>query len=124
VRSMSLPRDVEVEFEMLRTTQGRSPRPLLSGDRPQFYYQHGDWDCQVTLLEAERAAPGDVVRAELTFLSPHEHERRLHVGTPFLLREGYHVRAYGAVTRILDLSHSASRARAGDPFYPQRDPIP
>jgi hypothetical protein len=28
------------------------------------------------------------------------------------------------VTRILDLSHSASRARAGDPFYPQRDPIP
>jgi len=105
-------RDVEVEITYLPTEHGGPSCPLVSGYRPQFYYDGHDWVAQHSYIDREQVQPGDTVRAYLTFLSPQDHVGRLEIGTPFLIREGQRTVGYGRVLRIVDLEQSARRARA------------
>ena len=100
-------RDIEATITFLPTEQGGRKTPAYWGYRPQFYYDGHDWDAAHEYPEVESAKPGDTVHAYLQFLSPEEHVGKLHVGKPFLIREGQHVVAYGVVTGILELRNSA-----------------
>ena len=89
----------------LPTEEGR---PLLSQDRPQFYYDGHDWDAVHYYPDVESVHPGESARAYLAFLSPAEHVGRLRPGRVFLLRQGNRVIGYGSVVRLLDLNKSAT----------------
>ena len=108
------PRDVEVFVTFLPTEDGGRPNGVVSGYRGQFYYGAHDWDGEYTFPDHDQVPLGVSVRAHLAFLSPHEHEGLLAVGTPFLVREGQKVVGYGSVTQLIDLPESAARARATD----------
>lgn len=83
---------------------GRSCAASSELYRPQFFYENRDWDVRITFEDRDAAAPGETVSARLSFLSPAEHRGRVLVGTPFLLREGKKIVAFGSVTAILSLS--------------------
>ena len=111
-----MPHDIEAELTFLRTEDGGRQSVLIQGVasyRPQFHYHGQDWDCVVEIAEGAAVAPGDSTIAVLSFLSPQSHLGRLRVGSPFLLREGTRIVAYGAVSRILNLERSAQRALSG-----------
>ncbi len=106
-------RDIEVRLTLLPTEEmGGLKQPVVSGFRPQFYYDGHDWDAVHTYPDDEEVSPGQTARAFLSFLNPEEHEGKLCVGTPFLLRAGQVVFGYGVVTKLLELTESAKRMRA------------
>lgn len=107
-----IPEDVEAVRTLLPTEHGGRSTPVMSDYRPQFYYNGHDWDARHAYPDVDRVNPGDTVRVILGFMSPDEHFGRLQVGSPFLIREGQKIVGYGAITRILELERSASRARA------------
>ena len=109
---MTVPRDVEVEFEEVAADRGGQASSLVTDSRPQFYYLGQDWDCRVEIIARGAPDPRIGVRAYLAFLSPAEHYGRLHEGSPFLIRYGHRTVAFGTVTRLVDLEASARRALA------------
>lgn len=104
-------RDVEVDIEFLPTEVGGRQTGVLSGYRPQLYYDGHDWDALHEYPDVNEVRPGDHDRAYLTCLSPQFHDRKLVPGEAVLFREGNRVVAFGAVTRILALPEAAYRAR-------------
>src|SRR4051812_20239278 len=108
---MTPPRDVEVELEEIDAEHGGRQSQLWNDSRPQFFYLGHDWDCRVEIISRQTPESRVGVRAYLSFISPDEHELRLRVGSPFLLREGHKTIAFGIVTAIVDLLESARRAR-------------
>lgn len=111
------PRDVEVSVTFLLSEHGGRSQGVYSGYRPQFYYNNHDWDGEYFFPDfgVDQEVPlGRAVRAYVGFISPQEHDAKLRVGSPFLVREGNRVVGFGSVTQILDLPASAERARAKD----------
>ena len=99
--------DIEATITFLPTEHGgKKDSAHHYGYRPQFYYDGHDWDAQHNYPDVEVAMPGDTVRALLCFTMPEKHVGKLHVGKPFLIREGKHVVGYGTITAILDLGKS------------------
>ena len=105
------PNDVEVEVTFLSAENGGRSRPVTSGYRPQFHYDGHDWDATQTYIGRNEVAPGETVRAYLSFLSPEMHVGRIRPCMPFLIREGFRVVGYGVVLSVLELEESAERAR-------------
>jgi elongation factor Tu-like protein len=103
--------DAEATVTFLTAVDGGRSTPAFSGYRPQFHYAGADWDALNTYPDVTQVDPGDTVRVLLNFLSPDQHLGKVVVGTPFLLREGRRIVAYGSITKILDLESSARRAR-------------
>lgn len=83
----------------------------MSGYRSQFHYDGYDWDAVHTSIGRDQVAPGETVRAYLSFLSPEMHAGRIRPCMPFLIREGKCVVGYGVVLNVLELEDSAARAR-------------
>ena len=96
-------RDVEATITFLPTEQGGRKSPAYKGYRPQFYYDGGDWLAGYEFPGVESINPGDTLHAYIVFGVPRQHVGKLHVGKPFLLREGQHIVAYGVITAILQL---------------------
>lgn len=105
------PRDIEVEITFLSAENGGRSRPMYSGYRPQFHYDGYDWDAVQAYIGQDQVAPGETVRAYLSFLSPEMHVGRIRPCMPFLIREGQRVVGYGAVIDVLELESSAERSR-------------
>jgi elongation factor Tu len=105
------PSDIEAEIYFLTTGEGGRMTPVLSGYRPQFYYDGYDWDAiQNYVGVAEPVQLGQTVTARLSFLSPQYHVGKLYSGKEFLICEGSKVVGRGRVTKILDLEKSAKEA--------------
>jgi elongation factor Tu len=104
--------DIEVELTLLPTDHGGRKGPVSTGYRPQFYYANEDWDASHTYIATDVVHPGQSAKAWVDFHSAQYHRGRVHVGMPFLLREGNRVVGYGRVTRILCLEVSASRVES------------
>ena len=102
-----LPRDVEVEVTFLPTEHGGFTAPIGSGSRPQFYCAGADWIAQLAFIDGDVVRPGQTARAYVTFAHPDELLSTLKAGSPFLLRAGQRVVAYGRVLRVIDLDESA-----------------
>jgi translation elongation factor EF-Tu-like GTPase len=79
---------IEAEIRFLGTEEGGKKKPARSGYRPQFHYEGHDWDAVHEYPDVDQAAPGQTVRALLSFLSPEEHRGRVHPGMSFEIREG------------------------------------
>jgi translation elongation factor EF-Tu-like GTPase len=109
---MTIPKDVEVEFEELDAAHGGLESPFVTDSRPQFFYQGHDWDCRIEIIRPGAPQPRIGVRAYLAFLSPDAHLGQLHPGTPFLIRYGQRTVAFGKVLRLLELETSAREAAA------------
>lgn len=105
------PRDIEVEITFLSAENGGRSRPMLTGYQPQFHYDGYDWSAVHTYIGRDRVAPGETVRAYLSFLSPEQHAGHIRPGMPFLIREGARVMGYGVVLNVPELDASAERAR-------------
>jgi len=103
--------DAEATVSFLATAEGGCSRPKLSGYRPQFHYAGADWAVSTTFPDVTQVNPGDTVRVLLSFLDPQQHLGKVVVGTPFLIREGRTIVAYGSITKILELEASARRMR-------------
>jgi translation elongation factor EF-Tu-like GTPase len=103
--------DAEATVSFLATADGGGSRPKLSGYRPQFHYAGADWVVSTTFPDVTQVNPGDTVRVLLSFLNPEHHLGKVVVGTPFLIREGRMIVAYGSITKILELEASARRMR-------------
>ena len=106
----ALPNDVEVSITFLGADEGgRTMSPTrMTSYRPQFHYEGEDWDCAIEL-----PAPitlGKSAKVFVSFQSPEKHHGKLQIGTPFLLREGAKIVAYGAISQIVNLPRSAQRA--------------
>jgi hypothetical protein len=116
--------DIEGIVTFLTAADGGRSTPALSGYRPQFHYDGSDWDAMQTYPDVERVEPGMTIRVLFTFTRPQQHDGKLQVGKPFLIREGRRIVGYGAVTKLLELANSAQRKRGGDvltsiaPNYP------
>jgi len=104
-----LSQDIEGIVTFLTSADGGRTTPALSGYRPQFHYDGYDWDARQTYPDVEKVEPGMTVRVLFKFTRPQQHDGKLQVGTPFLIREGRRIVAYGAVTKILDLANAAKR---------------
>jgi translation elongation factor EF-Tu-like GTPase len=102
--------DIETQMHFLSTEAGGRKSPAYSGYRPQFFYNNRDWDAEHEYPEVKVVRPGETVKALVRFFAPHEHLGKVHVGMPFLIREGSKTVAYGTVTEILDLEASAARS--------------
>ena len=113
--SNAMPTDVEAVVTYLRPEDGGRSQPAFSSYRPQFHYDGRDWDASHVYPDVEQVAPGETARVFLSFLSPEAHVGKLHVGSPFLLREGRRIIGYGAITKLVELEESARRARASMP---------
>jgi translation elongation factor EF-Tu-like GTPase len=109
--SPPLAADAEGDVTFLTTADGGRSGPAFSGYRPQFHYDGHDWDAVNTYPDVAQVNPGDRVRVIFSFLSPDAHVGKLSVGTPFLLREGRKIVAYGSITKLDQLEESGRRAR-------------
>jgi translation elongation factor EF-Tu-like GTPase len=111
---MALARNVEAEVTFLPTEHGgrKGFAPVLSGYRPQFYFECVDYDALHEYPDVPQVHPGETARVFLTFHHPELLVGRLLPGKPFLIREGHRVVGYGTVIRILQLEASAKRAKA------------
>ena len=103
--------DIEADIWFLPTEAGGRHGPAKSGYRPQFFYDNQDWDAQHEFVGVEWVHPGEKVLARLSFFKPDFHLGKVHVGMPFLIREGAKTVAYGVVRAILDLEASAAAVR-------------
>ena len=106
--------DIEGVVTFLTAADGGRSTPALSGYRPQFHYDGYDWDAIQTYPDVERVEPGMTTRVLFSFTRPQQHDGKLQVGKPFLIREGRRIVGYGAVTKLLELASSAQRKRGGD----------
>jgi translation elongation factor EF-Tu-like GTPase len=101
-------RDLLVEITFLPTEHGGRKSQIVSGYRPQFYYNGMDWMAGFDFLNDDKPInPGDTVRAYVTFGSPKDHYGRIKNNNHFLLREGQRVLAYGHVIKLIDLKINA-----------------
>jgi translation elongation factor EF-Tu-like GTPase len=103
--------DIEAELRFLTTEEGGRRTPVYSGYVGQFHFDLSDWDVGHYYPEASSASPGDTVRAELSFVSPHLIADRIHVGMEFECREGRKTIARGRITKILNLHENATNRR-------------
>ena len=110
---MSIAPDIEATLTVLPTAHGGPTTAFVSGARPQFYYQGQDHGCQITIPNDRTLNPGETSQALFTFLNPEDHWGKLVIGTPFLLRHGQKVVAYGSVSNLLQLEQSAKRILGG-----------
>lgn len=101
-------RDIEATITFLPTDKCGRKSPAFKGYRPQFYYDGGDWLAAYEYPGVESVNPGDTLHAYICFGAPDQHVGKLHVGKPFLVREGQHIVAYGVITGILQLQESAA----------------
>lgn len=108
-----MPQDVEVRFTLLKTEDGGRAHPMIrfASYRPQFHYDGSDWDCVVEIA-VESVALGQSAIAVISFFSPDQHFGKLTIGSPFVLREGARIVAYGAISRLLNLEQAALRAQS------------
>ena len=107
------PKDVESEITFLTPEEGGRSTPVMSGYRPQFYYDGHDWDAIHNYPdEQEPVCPGQTVTVYLSFLSPQYQVEKIYPGKEFLIREGARVVGRGRVTKILELEKSAKEAEA------------
>jgi elongation factor Tu len=83
---------------VLTAAEGGRRTAFGSGYRPQFHVRTADATGGVDLGPVHRAAPGDVVDAEITLGVP----LALTPGLRFAVREGGRTVATGTVTRVLD----------------------
>jgi elongation factor Tu len=90
-----------VELTLIPTEHGGRKSPILSGYRPQFYYNNKDWIAELHFIDTAEVKPGDTVKAHIIFLSPNEHKGKLSSNNHFLIREGQKVVAYGHVIKEL-----------------------
>jgi len=102
-----IPKDIEVEIKATATSDGGRSSPIVTGYRPQFYYDSKDWVVSLTIEEINGIAPGESGKLFIGFMSPIEHSEILSVGLNFELREGTRTVASGVVTRIIDLLFSS-----------------
>jgi translation elongation factor EF-Tu-like GTPase len=105
-------RDIEVTMTFLPTDKGGRKSPAYRGYRPQFYYDGGDWLASYEFPGAETINPGETLRAYVCFGAPDQHAGKLHVGKPFLIRDGQHIVAYGVITAILHLEEARALLNA------------
>ena len=103
--------DVEAEIRFLSTNEGGRSEPVRSGYRPQIYYGGHDWVVVQEYPDTEWVFPGETVFARLWFLSPDEHDGNVVEGMSFEVREGRRIVAVGQITKIVNLSASASNSR-------------
>lgn len=116
------PNDAEVEVTFLSAENGGRSGPAVSGYRPQLHYDGRDWDAVQTFSGRDEAAPGETVRAYLSFLGPELHAGRIRPCMPFLVREGSRVVGYGVVLRVLAPEDPAERARRAGQLPPPPAP--
>lgn len=94
---------IEAEIRFLTTEEGGRRGYVVSGYRPQFFYDGQDHDAVHEFPDADRVLPGQTVRVHITFFHPENHIGRLYPGKKFSIREGVQVVAEGRVTNILNL---------------------
>jgi len=82
---------IEIEVEYLEKT-------VVSGYRPQFFYNGHDWDGQH--YYNDEVKPGRKTRGFISLMSPNLHKGKLWAGQPFLLKEGSKIVGFGVVKRI------------------------
>jgi elongation factor Tu len=99
--------DVEVDVYFLPTDDGGKSSPVFSGYRPQFYFAYEHWAAEFRFPDSSSVEPGQRARAEVRFAAPSYLVGRLGLASPFLVREGARIVAYGAVTRLVDLPAAA-----------------
>jgi len=99
--------DVEVDLYFLRADDNGRSTPAFSGYRPQFYFAYEHLAVEFRFPDSTSVEPGQQTRAEVRFGSPSYVAGRLSIGSPFLVREGARIVAYGAVTRLVDLPTAA-----------------
>jgi translation elongation factor EF-Tu-like GTPase len=99
--------DVEAEVTFLRTEEGGRQGYVLSGYRPQFFYDGEDHVAVQEFPDKEKVYPGDTVAVLLHFLHPELLFNRIRVGDSFKILEGVVVVAHGKITRILYLVENA-----------------
>jgi translation elongation factor EF-Tu-like GTPase len=92
---------IEARIHFLSTAAGGRTHPVATGYRPQFYYENNEGDAVHEYIGKEWVQPGESVTARLRFVVPELHIHKLHMGMPFLIREGSRTVAYGVVTGIL-----------------------
>lgn len=92
----------------MREDDGGRITPAFSGYRPQFYFAYEHLAVEFRFPDSTAVEPGQRTRAEVSFASPSYVAGRLGLGSPFLVREGARIVAYGAVTRLVDLPTSAT----------------
>jgi elongation factor Tu len=102
--------DVEVDVYFLPTDDGGKSNPVFSGYRPQFYFAYEHFAADFRFPDSSLVEPGRRARAEVRFAAPSYLAGRLGLASPFLVREGARIVAYGAVTRLVDLPASATAA--------------
>lgn len=112
--SNHLSQDIEGVVTFLTAADGGRSTPAQSGYRPQFHYDGYDWDARQIYPDVEKVEPGMTVRVLFSFTRPQQHDGKLHVGKPFLIREGRRIVGYGAVTKILELANSARSKPPGE----------
>jgi translation elongation factor EF-Tu-like GTPase len=99
--------DVEAQIAFLRTEEGGRQSYVLSGYRPQFFYDGEDHVAIQEFVDKEKVYPGETVTVRLHFLHPEVLYKRIRVGESFQIREGARVVAHGKITRILSLIENA-----------------
>ncbi len=96
--------DVEMEVFFFRPEEGGKRSAFRMGWRPQFFYDGDNWDGLWVFPTEDWIEPGQIIIAQVEFLSPEAHRGRLYPGKEFEVREGAHVVARGRVTRLLAFS--------------------
>lgn len=102
------PKHIEAEVTFLPTEAGGRKSHVMSGYRPQFFYDGQDHDAVQFYPDVEQVRPGDTVRVWFSFVCPDKHAGKLAPGKIFLIREGTRVVAYGKIIRLLDLAGAPS----------------
>jgi elongation factor Tu len=106
------PPDIEAEITFVPTAEGGRRTSVLSGYRPQFFFDGFDFDADHEYPDVESVAPGQTARAYLRFFSPDYILGKISAGSEFVIREGHRVVAHGRVIKILHLAESAARRRS------------
>jgi len=94
------PPHISAEIEYLTVEAGGRKTPAVSGYRPQFYYRGNYWDAQHDYPNVGEVQPGNIVYTLLRFTLPSAHFGNISVGSPFLIREGLQIVAFGVVREV------------------------
>jgi translation elongation factor EF-Tu-like GTPase len=104
------PKDIEAEIIFVLPEHGGRKNPVMSGLRPQFYYDGRDWDGVMHFDTEEHILKGIPINMYFAFISPQYHLGKLFPGKEFQLRDGVKVIGNGRVLRLIDLEESARKA--------------
>jgi len=107
------PYDIEVELTLFPPEEGgRNVGFPSTFNGPHLYFDHCEWLARFTLSDRERLNPGETARVLVTFFyQPHALYGRLHLGTSFLLHEGYHAIGKGRILSLLNFEKHAEQAK-------------